>query len=66
MVRTAIYRDQVTPILENNKGKDINVVVRAWKMGTQENIVAKVNDEGLLGVEIGGLTMQDFADRGYL
>ena len=60
----AIYRDQVTPILENNKGKDINVVVKR-EDGTQENIVAKVNDEGLLGIEIGGLTMQDFADRGY-
>ncbi|RDY60050.1 RIP metalloprotease RseP [Flagellimonas nanhaiensis] len=60
----AVYRDQVTPILENNKGKDINVVVKR-EDGTQANIVAKVNDEGLLGMEIGGLTMQDFADRGY-
>jgi len=61
----AVYRDQVMDMLENNKGKDINIVVERTD-GTQSKIVAKVNEEGKLGLEIGGYTMDDLQKEGYL
>ena len=60
----ASFRDQVTPLLEENKGEEINILVRR-ENGTQEEIVAQVDDEGKLGLEIGGFTMQDLQDRGH-
>ncbi len=60
----ASFRDQVTPLLEENKGKDINILVRR-ENGAQEQVVAQVDDEGKLGLEIGGFTMQDLQDRGH-
>ncbi|WP_420603244.1 RIP metalloprotease RseP [Flagellimonas sp.] len=60
----AIYRDQVADILEDNKGKDISITVKR-EDGTTADFIAKVNDEGKLGIEIGGLTMEDFEERGY-
>ncbi|MEW2920880.1 RIP metalloprotease RseP [Muricauda sp. ANG21] len=60
----AVYRDQVMGFLEENKGKSVDVVVKR-KDGTQAELVAKVNDEGKLGLEIGGYTMQDLQDDGF-
>ncbi|MDC6366257.1 MULTISPECIES: RIP metalloprotease RseP [Flavobacteriaceae] len=60
----AVYRDQITPILENNKGKEVEVGVKRAN-GTQAKIDAQVNEEGKLGLEIGGLTMEDYAEKGY-
>lgn len=61
----AIYRDQVMDILEKNKDKDINIEVERAD-GTHSNIVAHVNGEGKLGLEIGGYTMDDLQEEGYL
>lgn len=61
----AVYRDQVMDMLEKHKGKDINVVVERAD-GTQSNIVARVNEEGKLGLEVGGYTMDDLQKEGYL
>ncbi|MFC4221477.1 RIP metalloprotease RseP [Flagellimonas marina] len=60
----AVYRDQVMDFLEENKGKSVDVVVKR-KDGTQAELVAKVNDEGKLGLEVGGYTMQDLQDDGF-
>lgn len=60
----AIYRDQVIAFLEKNKGKDIDVVVKR-EDGSRANLVAKVNDEGKLGLEVGGYTMQDLQEDGF-
>ncbi|MFD2100428.1 RIP metalloprotease RseP [Flagellimonas iocasae] len=60
----AIYRDQVMGFLQNNKGKDIDVVVKR-EDGSQANLVAKVNNEGKLGLEVGGYTMQDLQNDGF-
>ncbi len=59
----AVFRDQVIPLLEENKGQDINVRVKR-EDGSQVDLVAKVNDEAKLGVEIGGFTMEDLENRG--
>lgn len=60
----AIYRDQVMALLEENKGKDINIKVNRGD-GTQADLVAKVSDDAKLGIEIGGFTMKDLEDRGF-
>ncbi|MBO0320749.1 RIP metalloprotease RseP [Muricauda sp. CAU 1633] len=60
----AIYRDQVIAFLEENKGKDIEVVVQR-EDGSRANLTAKVNDEGKLGLEVGGYTMQDLQEDGF-
>ena len=60
----AIYRDQVMDLLEANKGNDVDVVVKR-EDGSRANVVAKVNDEGKLGLEVGGYTMQDLQEDGF-
>ncbi|MCK0161009.1 RIP metalloprotease RseP [Allomuricauda sp. F6463D] len=61
----AVYRDQVMDLLEINKGKDITILLERAD-GTQSNVVAQVNDEGKLGLEIGGYTMDDLQEEGIL
>lgn len=63
--KPAIYMDQVNPILEANQNREITLKVRR-ESGSIENVVAKVNSEGKLGVGLGALTMEAFAERGYL
>ena len=58
------YVDQVKPILETNKGKEIVVTVKR-KSGDIVDLTAKVSDEATIGVHIGGLTMQQYAEMGY-
>ncbi|TXN37393.1 RIP metalloprotease RseP [Flagellimonas hymeniacidonis] len=60
----AIYRDQVMALLEENKGKDINIKVNR-EDGTQADLIAKVSDDAKLGIEIGGFTMKDLEEKGY-
>ncbi|PWL39625.1 RIP metalloprotease RseP [Flagellimonas aquimarina] len=60
----AIYRDQVMALLEENRGKNINIKVNRAD-GTQADLTASVNDDAKLGIEIGGFTMKDLEDRGY-
>ena len=57
------YVDEITPILKKNKGKVINLDIKRGD-GTSTELNAKVSEEGMLGVALGGLTMQDYADRG--
>ncbi|MBR9853643.1 MAG: RIP metalloprotease RseP [Algicola sp.] len=61
----AVYRDQVMDMLEENKGKNINIVVQRAD-GTQADLVAHVNEEAKLGLEIGGYTMDDLQEEGFL
>ena len=61
----AIYRDQVMNHLENNKGKDIDVLVRR-ENGTEEHVTAKVNHNGKLGIVTAPITMDDLQQKGYL
>lgn len=60
----AVYRDQVFALLEANKGKDVTVTLKR-KDGTQAQVVAHVNPEGKLGLEIGALPPEDLKKRGY-
>jgi regulator of sigma E protease len=61
---TAIYRDQVMALLEENKGNNIDVVVQR-EDGSEANVTAQVNEDGKLGLEIGGYTMEDLQEGGF-
>ncbi|WP_273273042.1 RIP metalloprotease RseP [Maribacter polysiphoniae] len=61
---TVAYVDQVKPILEANKGKEIVLTVKR-KSGDIVDLKAQVSDEATIGVHIGGLTMQQYAEMGY-
>ncbi len=58
------YLDEVKPLLEINKGKEITVTVKRLS-GNIESLTAKVSDEGVLGIAFGALTMKETAERGY-
>ena len=58
------YLDEVKPLLEKNKGKEITVTVKRLT-GNIESLPAKVSDEGLLGIALGALTMKETAEKGY-
>ncbi|WP_282159977.1 RIP metalloprotease RseP [Ulvibacterium marinum] len=57
------YRDEIIPYLEANKGGNLDLTIKR-EDGTTEVLSAKVNEEGKLGVALGGLTMEELADRG--
>ena len=57
------YLDQVSPYLEENKGKTVNLVVK--RNGTNVPLQAKISDEGKLGVTLGFDTMEEYAEKGY-
>lgn len=61
--QTVAYVDEITPILENSKGGSINLTIKRAD-GSRKELEAKVDENGMLGVALGGLTMQDYADRG--
>lgn len=63
--KPAVYMDQVNPILEANKNKEITLTIRR-KEGNLQEVTAKVNAEGKLGVGLGALTLEAFSERGYL
>ncbi|WP_091624488.1 RIP metalloprotease RseP [Maribacter orientalis] len=60
---TVEYLDQVSPYLEENKGKTVNLVVK--RNGTNVPLQAKISDEGKLGVTLGFDTMEEYAEKGY-
>nr|WP_299339584.1 RIP metalloprotease RseP [Allomuricauda sp.] len=62
--KEAVYFDQVQQILEENKGQQIAVQVRRAS-GEEATLNASVNDEGKLGLRLGGLTLEEYQDRGY-
>jgi len=57
------YRDEIIPWLDKYKGGVMTLTVKRDD-GSTKDLQVQVNDEGLLGVQIGGLTMEDYADRG--
>lgn len=60
----ANYFDQVTPILENNKGQEVEVRVKR-KDGRAATVLAKVNEEAKLGVGLSALTSEEYQEKGY-
>ena len=61
--KPAKYYDQVTPILEANKGEQVDVVVQ--RDGFERTISAAVNEEAKLGVGLMGLTNEQAQEMGY-
>ena len=59
------YVDQVKPILEANKNGEIAITVKRAN-GTVKVLNAKVNDEGLLGVNLKRPTLKEYAEKGYI
>ena len=57
------YVDQIRPILEDNKGGEVDITVKRID-GTKKTVTAKVNDEGAIGVALQRLTMEEYAERG--
>lgn len=61
--QTAKYFDQAKTILENNKGKTISAtVLRDQK---EKQIQVLVNNDGKLGVQLGGLSFDSMEKLGY-
>lgn len=60
---SAKYYDQVTPILEANKGQQVGVTVN--RRGMERTINAMVNEEGKLGIGLKGLTNEEAQEMGY-
>tara|TARA_R110002074_G_scaffold149035_5_gene301253 strand:- start:14079 stop:15542 length:1464 start_codon:yes stop_codon:yes gene_type:complete len=58
------YQDQVIPVLLENKGKTVPVLV--IRDGKKVNLAAKVSDEGKFGVYAGFGSLEEFQEKGYL
>jgi regulator of sigma E protease len=61
--QTTKYLDQAKVILESNKNKNITALVLRDKKQVAVNV--KVNKEGKLGVELGGLNLDSLEKLGY-
>ncbi|WP_282074759.1 RIP metalloprotease RseP [Maribacter aquivivus] len=57
------YQDQVFPILEINKGVNVDVLVE--RNGAEVPLKAKISEEGKLGLMI-GQTIAEYEEEGYL
>lgn len=57
------YLDQVSPLLEINKGKTLNVVVN--RDGREVPLQAKISDNGKIGVSLGLDSPEDYEEKGY-
>jgi regulator of sigma E protease len=57
------YIDEAKIILENNKGKTIPAII--LRNQKEERINVKVSKEGLLGVNLGGISMASLEKLGY-
>ncbi len=57
------YIDEVTPILEANKGKTLPAVV--LRDEKEINLDVKINKEGKLGVNLGGIDLASLEKLGY-
>lgn len=62
--RAAGYFDQVTPILEDNKGQEIEVRVKRQD-GTEATVMARVNEEAKLGIGLKTFTPEEYQEKGY-
>ncbi len=63
--KSVTYVDEVIPILEENKGQEINITVER-DGGREVTLPAKVGDDAMLGVTLRGMTLQDYEAMGYL
>ena len=63
--KEVMYVDEITPILQNNKGKTIDIDLKRAD-GSSKELNAKVSEEGMLGLALGGLSLEDYAERGLL
>ena len=62
--QAATYLDEITPILEANKGKEISIRLRRQN-GTETTLNAQVNEEGKLGLGLGSFTLEEYQEKGY-
>ncbi len=61
---SAIYLDEASIILANNKNKSITLKIKK-KDGTVKELSAKVDEDGKLGVSLVG-SIDDYEERGFL
>jgi regulator of sigma E protease len=61
--QTTKYLDQAKVVLENNKNKNISALVLRDQKQVAVNV--KVNNEGKLGVQLGGLGLESLEKLGY-
>ncbi|NDV42354.1 RIP metalloprotease RseP [Flagellimonas sediminis] len=59
----AKYRDQVMTLLDSNKGKEVDVLVKR-EDGTEHHVMAQVSKDAKLGLETAAMTMEDFQNKG--
>src|SRR5690606_5104363 len=59
----ANYMHQLLSLLEQNKGKQIDILVQHGD-GSRENLRAQVDGEGKLGVELGALSLEKLEEKG--
>jgi RIP metalloprotease RseP len=59
----AKYRDQVMDLLDNNKGKEVDVLVKR-EDGTEHHVMALVSKDAKLGLETAAITIEDFQNKG--
>tara|TARA_R110002033_G_scaffold16603_4_gene46006 strand:- start:764 stop:2182 length:1419 start_codon:yes stop_codon:yes gene_type:complete len=57
------FQDQVIPVLEVNKGKE--VPVKVIREGQNVSLNAKVSDEGKFGVYAGLSSLEEYQEQGY-
>lgn len=57
------YQDQVIPVLEQNKGNTVTILVD--RNGDRVSLQAKVSDDGKLGVFAGLSSMEEYEEKGY-
>ncbi len=57
------YKDEVTPILEANKGK--TVPIKVMRNGSPVDLTVSISDEATLGVVL-GMTPEEYKEAGYL
>lgn len=60
-----VYFDQITTELEANKGQEITMTVKGSN-GSLKDLTASVDQEAKLGVALGGMTLEEYKNRGYL
>ncbi|ASV29977.1 RIP metalloprotease RseP [Maribacter cobaltidurans] len=61
--QSVIYQDEIVPILEENKGKKVELTVK--RDGKTIPIEAQVTNEGKLGVFAGYNSFDEYAENGY-
>ncbi|MBC7000674.1 RIP metalloprotease RseP [Cytophaga sp. FL35] len=61
--QSASYMDEVVPILEANRGKEVSIIIRR-ENGQTKTLQAQVNEDAKLGIAI-ATTMKEYERMGY-